>query len=302
MRKRQLHGGCVAARSLEFERMIQELAMRHADATTGKTSREGGAQLAELAAGLRRVTHRHRRLLDRISRAEELADAIGLELGALEEGLTKLLSAVPAAISGQSTAVAGSRRAFAGVDASGLDAGASRPAILARGRADRITEALRVAANSGVGSLELERRADGSATLRIDDGVPFVLPPMLADLLDVLAVDSGRSDDGLVGWKTLAEVTLLLGKHVGRTVSKPAVTQNVYRLRRRLYEEGGVNPYLVQTSRRHGLRFALRAKRAPGAGDRWSPGHLPIEETSRREERVSRAARDLPSADHAGVL
>jgi hypothetical protein len=119
---------------------------------------------------------------------------------------------------------------------------------------------LRELAVSGALALEIKLRADGAAEVRIDGGKRFTLPPLLADMLRILALDNGPSNDDLVGWKTLDEVAILLAKNTGGQVKKHAVTQNVYRLRKAMFAQGGANPYLIQTSRRHGVRFARRRR------------------------------------------
>jgi hypothetical protein len=119
---------------------------------------------------------------------------------------------------------------------------------------------LRYLAESGTSSLEIKARPDGMADIRIDGGKQFTLPPTLADLMTALSIDNGLSDDAFVGWKTVKEIAEYLARQAGRPVTKRAITQNVYRLRKELFDRGGVNPYLVQTNRRRGVRFALRRK------------------------------------------
>jgi hypothetical protein len=179
---------------------------------------------------LRKLLSRQRSLARRISRDEELADSIVQDLVELEG------------------AIAGERFANAGD-------GAKEVRREARARAART---LRAAAGAGVTSLKVSKRADGSAGVRIDGGPEFELPKALADLLWVLAQDSGRSEDGLVGFKTLDEVGILLAKKQGRHSSRHAITQSIYRLRAFLGDRGGVNPFLVQTDRELGVRFALK--------------------------------------------
>jgi hypothetical protein len=119
---------------------------------------------------------------------------------------------------------------------------------------------LRYLAESGTSLLEIKARPDGMADVRIDGGKQFTLPPTLADLMTALSIDNGLSEDAFVGWKTVKEIADYLTKQSGKPVSRRAITQNVYRLRRELFDRGGVNPYLVQTNRRRGIRFALRRK------------------------------------------
>lgn len=174
------------------------------------------------------LVRRQRRLLERLSRAEELADALAFDLEEVE-------------------------RALAGAQPEPLAASRSRAAGPPN---DRLS--LRRTAEAGVGSLEVGWASDGAADVSLDGGKAFRLPSGLGELLEVLALDSGRSDDGLVGWKTLDELAILLGKRRGQPVRRHAVTQLVYRLRHELFARGAVNPYLVQSSRARGARFALR--------------------------------------------
>lgn len=186
---------------------------------------DGGAD-GDLARELRELVRRQRLLLERLSRAEELADGLAQDLAQLE------------------SAVAG---------------GGKKAAAPAAGRADGDTRRLlRRSAEAGVCKLEIRARADGSAEVRVEGGPAFALAPVLGDLLAVLSLDGGQASDGLVGWKTLDEVAILLGKKTGRPVRRHTATQHIYRLRRELFARGGVNPFLVQTHRRLGARFALR--------------------------------------------
>jgi len=180
----------------------------------------------DLGERLRRLARDHRALLRRLSRAEELADGIALEL----EEIT--------------------------CQAEGGRGGVAP--LAAAGAAPDTGALLRRAAEGGAGDLALHRVADGSWLARVDAGKEFPLPPILGELLAVLAWDSGVSTDALVGWKRVDELGELLAKRTGQALSRHAVTQNVYRLRQALFERGNVNPHLVQTHRRYGLRFALR--------------------------------------------
>lgn len=123
------------------------------------------------------------------------------------------------------------------------------------------TYTLQLAAQVGVSALELKPLANGAALARIDGGAEFELSPALAGLLAILAEDVGSSDDALVGWKSVIEVTERLRRRLGRSCSRHAINQLVLRLRAVLAERGALNPFLVQTDRRFGLRFALHRRR-----------------------------------------
>jgi hypothetical protein len=174
---------------------------------------------------LRRFAQRQRALLDRISRAEELADAIACDLVLLERAARRQEpSAVPAP-----------------------------------DRSKR--QLLRGPFDARVGAIDLKRRADDWIVVRFDQSNEIALPPILGDLPSVLSDDARVSDDELVAWKTLDEVAKDLQRASGRSFSRHAVTQQIYRLRRELFTRGGVSPKLIQTNRRRGVRLALVRKR-----------------------------------------
>ena len=183
----------------------------------------------------RDVKRRLHTLLARIDQAELLADSLSLDVAALEEFFE----------TGQ------------------LTQSTAHPSLSRRQSNAQVDEQLRRLAEAGAHSLEIKLRADGLAEVRIDGGKRFTLPPLLADVLHILAIDNGPSNDDLVGWKTLDEVAILLAKDTGRQVKKHAVTQNVYRLRKAMFAQGGANPFLIQTSRRRGVRFARRRRPGP---------------------------------------
>lgn len=168
-----------------------------------------------------------------MSRLEEEADGLALDLASLADDLEN------------------------GFVASASDRGAPTSR---RGSGSDARDALRRTAEAGAASLAVTPRSDGSADVQIDAGKSFTLSPALADLLEILASNRGREDErGLVGWKTLEDVARLFEKKSGRLLTTHAVTQQIYRLRRELFERGHANPWLVQTNRRMGARFALRS-------------------------------------------
>ena len=127
--------------------------------------------------------------------------------------------------------------------------------------------ALRRMAESGAVTIEITRQADLSAEVRIDSHEPFALAPLLADLLEALCHGEGRITDEKAGWKTREEVRLHLSKRAGREITKHAFTNAIYRLRRELESRGGVNPFLLQTTRTGWLRFAVLRSDSPGRSE-----------------------------------
>jgi len=188
---------------------------------------------------IRGLARRHKNLVNRISKAE-------LNASFIEYELFQLLKMMEGCVDEGAEDITGD-----GAGTSNLEAQV------------KPTRPLRYLAESGTLSLEIKARADGMADIRIDGGKQFTLPPTLADLMTALSIDNGLSDDAFVGWKTLGEIAEYLATRSGKPVTKRAITQGVYRLRKELFDRGGVNPYLVQTNRRRGVRFALRRKTGP---------------------------------------
>ncbi len=173
---------------------------------------------------VQRFARRHRLLLARISRAEELADGLACDLAVLEQTMRL-----------------------------------GRPGTVEAGRGRvRLRDLAKGSANVRAGSVSVRRRADGWGVIQVDQGVEFTLPPILTDLFVVLSAESGQSDDDLVAWKPLEDVARRLGKKAGRPFSRHSVTQHVHRLRRELFVRGGTSPLLVQTNRRLGVRLAVQ--------------------------------------------
>lgn len=195
---------------------------------------ENQATERKLDNRLRQLVERQKSLINKINRIEVEADSIAQELDEL-----------------------------IGDDRATLPP--SRPAR--REKKSEDIRLLRDIAEVGVSYLEIKPRSDGLADVRIESGKVFTLPPVLADLLYVLAIDSGRASDDLVGFKTLSEVTILLHKKASKEFTRRSVTQNIFRLRNELRRRGGANPFLIQTNRRLGFRFALRRKAV--VGGRW---------------------------------
>jgi len=194
---------------------------------------------AEMLVLVRGLARRYKNLVNRISKAEMNATFIEYELFQLLKMMEECLDE--------------GAEEFAVDVAPGL-------ALEAHAKPQK---SFRYLAESGTSSLEIKARPDGMADIRIDGGKQFTLPPALADLMTALSMDNGLSDDAFVGWKTVKEIAEYLARQSGRPVTKRAITQNVYRLRKQLFDRGGVNPYLVQTNRRRGVRFALRRKASP---------------------------------------
>jgi len=116
---------------------------------------------------------------------------------------------------------------------------------------------MRAEAEAGVSSLQIMRRADGTAEVSVSGRRSFALAPKLATLLAVLVAPGDHADDGLLGWRTKAEVATALNKKTGGVLAPGAVPKLVYKLRR-AFRDAGENWLLIQTNREQGVRLAVR--------------------------------------------
>jgi len=192
---------------------------------------------AEMLVLMRGIARRYKNLVNKISRAEMNATFIEYEMFQLLKMMEEVIQ--------QSTGEA------------------EVPGFAPSDAPSKVNKSLRYLADAGATMLEIKARPDGMADVRIDGGKSFTLPPTLADLITALSIDNGQCEDAFVGWKTIREVADYLSRQSNKPVTKRAITQNIYRLRRELFDRGGVNPYLIQTNRRRGIRFALRRKIVP---------------------------------------
>lgn len=211
------------------------------DRSEKRTATPAG-HLAEMLVLMRGVARRYRNLVTRLSKLEMNATFIEYEMSQLLKMLEEFAETDAEDVAGCGGDLRDERR--------------------------HTRKPLFYLAESGAASLELTPRLDGMTDVRIDGGKQFTLPPALADLISALSFDNGVTEDALVGWKSVKEIAAWLSKQSGKPVSKRAITQNVYRLRKELFDRGGVNPYLVQTNRRRGLRFALRRKTGPSSAEK----------------------------------
>jgi hypothetical protein len=121
-------------------------------------------------------------------------------------------------------------------------------------------------------TLTIKFGAFGAAEVSINNHVPFFLPPNLASLLEILAMDEGipgtqNGNDPLVGFKKTYMILLSMTKILGgKQYTKHALRQSIYRLRKILSENGFDG--LIQTSRQlEAYRLALRRKQNPNIND-----------------------------------
>jgi hypothetical protein len=175
-----------------------------------------------------------------LERSEERADSVRQYLRALESTLAAECQAV---LPGLGTVVSppGSK-------------------TVSRRRIGESWEELKKLAQAGVARLDIQWLSKRSARVQVDDTKSFKLALTLARLLEILAQDDAHIDGALVRWKSYDEVANALEKQVGRHFKKHTINQLVNRLRRTLVDSGGLNPFLVQSDRHFGLRFALRHK------------------------------------------
>lgn len=106
-------------------------------------------------------------------------------------------------------------------------------------------------------NLSFTWRGDGSATVSIDGGAKFLLPPQLAEVFQFIATGKAnpRARDALAGWRSRAEIAALLERSAHRPFTISYVNNLVHRLRQVL-RKAGYDRNLIQTHKQKGVRFA----------------------------------------------
>ncbi len=112
-------------------------------------------------------------------------------------------------------------------------------------------------------TLSVVPSAGGKYQVSIDDSKPFLVSELQGHILQILAMDTTASGDGIVAWKTCKSIIEALRLATGKKMTHRALVQAIYLLRERLalhrLERG-----LIQNSRRRAAyRFALRRKLPP---------------------------------------
>jgi hypothetical protein len=106
--------------------------------------------------------------------------------------------------------------------------------------------------------LEASVRADGTVDVVIDDK-HFDLQPHLGALFLALAEDTGSSGDDGVGFKTMADLSVRIGKRTGgHAPSRDTLNKYIHKLRHVIAERAGLPDDCIQTNRRLGRRLAVR--------------------------------------------
>jgi hypothetical protein len=138
---------------------------------------------------------------------------------------------------------------------------------------------LRQRARIGVSSLRYGTRLPRGPAVAIVDRISVRLSPRLADLFEILIGRRGPTSrgqhqndvsrrwaaDGLIAWTTRGDVLASLNMDSRRLITSRTLTKRLGRLRT-LLRAKGINPYLVQSSPRFGIRFAHRRPRGGATG------------------------------------
>jgi len=111
----------------------------------------------------------------------------------------------------------------------------------------------------GATELSIVPTAAGFFEVQVDKK-KLLLSPKLGMLLQILARDTGRSDDSFVEWKPREVVRTELARQAGSVVTNHALTNLVYRLRKELRKQAKLHQSFVQAHPKLGLRFALQRK------------------------------------------
>lgn len=124
-----------------------------------------------------------------------------------------------------------------------------------RGPEARLQEA---EAAAGVDRLQIVPMARGDYEASVNGRAAIRLSAQLGAALAALAAPGRGPVDGLVGWKSKAELAAEIRERTGKKAEESDVPKIVHRLRRAL-AAAGENPALVRSHRCLGFRFALRA-------------------------------------------
>jgi hypothetical protein len=126
-------------------------------------------------------------------------------------------------------------------------------------RLHRARSESRIAAEKGIRSVDIKRRENGSAFVRIDQKEPFTVAKKLADLLTIL-VSQPTLSDGFPAWLSRDVLVSMIEKKTGEPSTREALNELVYRLRE-AFRDAKLSHDLIESSRTEGLRIRLR--RAP---------------------------------------
>ena len=109
-----------------------------------------------------------------------------------------------------------------------------------------------------IDQLEASVRADGTVDVVIGKK-HFDLQPHLGALFLALAEDTGTSADEGVGFKTMADLSLRIGKRTGgHAPSRDTLNKYIHKLRHVMAERAGLTDDVIQTNRRLGRRLAVK--------------------------------------------
>ena len=106
-------------------------------------------------------------------------------------------------------------------------------------------------------SLVVKARPDDSADFQIDGGHTFRLSPRPAELLAYLASSEGSTEDALMPWRSRESIVKWLEKRTGKPMRRQYVN-NLVCLLRTAFRKAGLDPDLLQTHKRKGIRLALK--------------------------------------------
>jgi len=116
-------------------------------------------------------------------------------------------------------------------------------------------------ANKGLdtNAFTITGESTGKFLVRVD-GSELILPETPGELLRLISLDTspeGGSDRNLVGWKSREVLAASMQKKFGHPFTRRYLNQLVYKLRK-LFEANNQNPFLIQASKKHGIRLALK--------------------------------------------
>jgi guanosine-3',5'-bis(diphosphate) 3'-pyrophosphohydrolase len=216
-----------------FLRTLQRARVAHMGnrRASGPAPPPAAISLPQVRTDVPRLGHQLRLLQSRLSKAEELVDAIVMDCG-----------------NGRSPAVPDSSASAASARGAGR-----------KPRRRRFSDpAFRRLAEPGVGAIDLQPLDARHMLLSIDGARPFRVSSRQAALVAAIAFVEGASDDGFTPFQSLSDVAAAFEKKTGRRSNRRALTVAIARLRELFHARGQVNPLLVETCRTRGVRLRLR--------------------------------------------
>lgn len=110
-------------------------------------------------------------------------------------------------------------------------------------------------------NLDVQTRYDDSLVVSINGGTQFILGPRLAAVFMYITVGDANCGDGdeLVCWRSREAILKSLKNFAGSSL-RISYVNNLIDLLRKKFKKNGYDANMIQSSREHGYRFAIRRR------------------------------------------